>query len=165
MMPVSCHRCSTLMLRPQRLFTNVSQATASVRYAKNLSSTAAQTNTSPPPDSASPRRVVVTAVGAVTPLGKDVASSWKALISGRSGITAVPTGGGYDGIPSQIGMCACMRVCGSKLIVTERIPANLICVIVTPSQLSQLRHPQLHLSRRARFTRTVSVLRTGTMGL
>ena len=42
------------------------------------------------------RRVVVTGVGAVTPLGNDVESTWENLIAGRSGagpITAFdPTG-------------------------------------------------------------------------
>jgi 3-oxoacyl-[acyl-carrier-protein] synthase II len=32
------------------------------------------------------KRVVVTGLGAVTPLGKDVASTWEALVAGRSGI-------------------------------------------------------------------------------
>jgi 3-oxoacyl-[acyl-carrier-protein] synthase II len=32
------------------------------------------------------RRVVVTGLGAVTPLGNDVASSWKALVAGKSGV-------------------------------------------------------------------------------
>ena len=32
------------------------------------------------------RRVVVTGLGAVTPVGNDVASSWEALVAGRSGI-------------------------------------------------------------------------------
>lgn len=35
------------------------------------------------------RRVVVTGLGAVTPLGKDVATTWAALIAGRSGITRI----------------------------------------------------------------------------
>ncbi|MFU0841722.1 MAG: 3-oxoacyl-[acyl-carrier-protein] synthase 2 [Burkholderia sp.] len=35
------------------------------------------------------RRVVVTGLGMVSPLGNDVASSWKAALEGRSGITAV----------------------------------------------------------------------------
>ncbi len=35
------------------------------------------------------RRVVFTGLGAVTPLGKDVASTWEALVSGRSGIDRI----------------------------------------------------------------------------
>src|SRR5260370_7232647 len=36
-----------------------------------------------------PGRVVVTGMGAVTPVGLDVASSWDALVHGRSGIARV----------------------------------------------------------------------------
>ncbi|HEX3218849.1 MAG TPA: beta-ketoacyl-ACP synthase II [Candidatus Limnocylindria bacterium] len=35
------------------------------------------------------RRVVVTGLGAVTPLGNDVASTWKAMVAGRSGIRRI----------------------------------------------------------------------------
>ncbi|NLE88369.1 MAG: beta-ketoacyl-ACP synthase II [Myxococcales bacterium] len=35
------------------------------------------------------RRVVVTGVGAVSPCGKDVASTWSAVVSGRSGIAPI----------------------------------------------------------------------------
>jgi len=35
------------------------------------------------------RRVVVTGLGAVTPLGNDVASTWEALLHGRSGIAPI----------------------------------------------------------------------------
>ena len=35
------------------------------------------------------RRVVVTGLGAVTPLGNDVASTWQALLNGRSGIAPI----------------------------------------------------------------------------
>ena len=31
------------------------------------------------------RRVVVTGMGAITPVGNDVASTWRALVSGASG--------------------------------------------------------------------------------
>jgi 3-oxoacyl-[acyl-carrier-protein] synthase II len=36
-----------------------------------------------------PRRVVVTGMGAVTPLGTDVASTWDGLVAGRSGIRPI----------------------------------------------------------------------------
>lgn len=35
------------------------------------------------------RRVVVTGMGAITPLGNDVASFWEGLVAGRSGITGI----------------------------------------------------------------------------
>ena len=35
------------------------------------------------------RRVVVTGLGCVTPLGRDVASSWEGLVAGRSGIRPI----------------------------------------------------------------------------
>jgi len=35
------------------------------------------------------RRVVVTGIGAVTPLGGDISSSWKNLIEGKSGATLI----------------------------------------------------------------------------
>ncbi|MFC4563263.1 beta-ketoacyl-ACP synthase II [Nocardiopsis mangrovi] len=38
----------------------------------------------------SPTEVVVTGLGATTPLGGDVATTWSALLEGRSGITALP---------------------------------------------------------------------------
>ena len=34
----------------------------------------------------SERRVVVTGLGATTPLGGDVASTWSALLAGKSGV-------------------------------------------------------------------------------
>ena len=37
------------------------------------------------------RRVVVTGMGAVTPLGLDVASSWEGIVAGRSGVVPIST--------------------------------------------------------------------------
>ena len=37
------------------------------------------------------RRVVVTGLGAITPLGNDSASTWEAAVAGRSGIDFIST--------------------------------------------------------------------------
>ncbi len=59
---------------------------------------------------AAPRRVAVTGIGMVTPLGNDVASTWNALLSGESGVREIA---GFDasGFPTRIaaevrGLCA-----------------------------------------------------------
>jgi len=48
------------------------------------------------------RRVVVTGLGAVTPLGNDVATYWDGLVSGRSGLSRIAS---FDPgrVPSQVG--------------------------------------------------------------
>ncbi len=48
------------------------------------------------------RRVVVTGLGAVTPCGNDVASTWEAMVAGRSGIARI-TRFDVTGAASQIG--------------------------------------------------------------
>jgi 3-oxoacyl-[acyl-carrier-protein] synthase II len=48
------------------------------------------------------RRVLVTGLGCVTPLGLDVASSWEALVAGRCGVRAVPGFAEAD-LPVRIG--------------------------------------------------------------
>lgn len=66
-------------------------------------------NSTPAYDSASPRsvphrarrRVVVTGIGAVTPMGSDAASTWQALLEGRSGISKITTFDVED-LPSRI---------------------------------------------------------------
>jgi len=35
------------------------------------------------------RRVVVTGMGLVTPLGKDVTSTWAGMVAGRSGVSTI----------------------------------------------------------------------------
>jgi 3-oxoacyl-[acyl-carrier-protein] synthase II len=47
------------------------------------------TTTSASPTRTSSSEVVVTGLGATTPVGGDVASTWSALLAGRSGITAL----------------------------------------------------------------------------
>jgi len=50
---------------------------------------------------AAPRRVAVTGLGLVTPLGNDVPSTWKALLTGESGVREIA---GFDasGFPTRI---------------------------------------------------------------
>ncbi|MCX6032685.1 MAG: beta-ketoacyl-ACP synthase II [Chloroflexi bacterium] len=47
------------------------------------------------------QRVVVTGIGAVTPLGNDAASSWQALLAGKSGVTPI-TAFDASGLPTRI---------------------------------------------------------------
>src|SRR5947208_10861555 len=49
------------------------------------------TSRRPRPD-VSRREVVVTGLGATTPLGGDVASTWEAMVAGRSGVVALADG-------------------------------------------------------------------------
>lgn len=48
------------------------------------------------------RRVVVTGIGMVTPLGNDVASSWQAVLNGTSGVTSYDNYDGPGELPSRI---------------------------------------------------------------
>ncbi|MFJ2827428.1 beta-ketoacyl-[acyl-carrier-protein] synthase family protein [Streptomyces sp. NPDC087263] len=57
--------------------------------------------------SARPRRVVVTGLGAVTPLGVGVHELWQGLVEGRCGITELE-GAEFDGLP--------VRIAGSVLV-------------------------------------------------
>ena len=49
--------------------------------------------------------VVVTGLGATTPLGGDVASTWAAMLAGRSGVTTdhAAVGGGTAGADRRAG--------------------------------------------------------------
>jgi 3-oxoacyl-[acyl-carrier-protein] synthase II len=64
------------------------------------------------------RRVVVTGLGAVTPLGNDAVTSWRNLVAGRSGIGILTTFD-TDGFPVRIGG----QVRGFQ--PHERIPAGI----------------------------------------
>ena len=46
-------------------------------------------------------RVVVTGLGATTPLGGDVPSTWEGMLAGRSGATALADEG-YASLPARI---------------------------------------------------------------
>ncbi|XWS75823.1 hypothetical protein CRYUN_Cryun01aG0125200 [Craigia yunnanensis] len=61
------------------------KTTCRFQLAHHLSSSASL----PPPPISSPRRVVVTGLGMVTPLGCGVETTWKRLIEGKCGIRAV----------------------------------------------------------------------------
>jgi len=48
------------------------------------------------------RRVVVTGLGLVTPLGTGLQKNWEAVIAGRSGITAITRFTGLEFFPTRI---------------------------------------------------------------
>ncbi len=54
-----------------------------------------------------PRRVVVTGMGAVTPLGNDVASTWAGLLAGRSGVARIAS---FD--PSRLAVTIAAEIKG-----------------------------------------------------
>ena len=65
------------------------------------------------------RRVAVTGLGAVTPLGNDAVTTWRSLVAGRSGIGALSTFD-TDGFPVRIAG----QVRGFQ--PHERVPAELL---------------------------------------
>ncbi|MES9520238.1 beta-ketoacyl-[acyl-carrier-protein] synthase family protein [Streptomyces capoamus] len=65
------------------------------------------------------RRVLVTGLGAVTPLGGDVPSTWEGLLAGRTGIRLLD-GPGYDDFPVRIGAPAAVDPAGELPRATSR---------------------------------------------
>ena len=64
-------------------------------------------------------RVVVTGLGATTPLGGDVPSTWEGMLAGRSGATAL-TGDGYASLPARIAA----RAAVDPATVLDRVQAR-----------------------------------------
>src|SRR5918995_6366624 len=65
------------------------------------------------------QRVVVTGMGATTPLGGDVASTWEGLLAGRSGVTALEDDWARD-FPARI----IARMAVEPTSVLERVEAR-----------------------------------------
>lgn len=68
----------------------------------------------------SPARVVVTGVGLVTALGTDAATSWEALVAGRSGITPVS---GFETEGDKVAIAGEVKV-DAAASLAERLPAE-----------------------------------------
>ena len=64
-------------------------------------------------------RVVVTGLGATTPLGGDVPSTWEGMLAGRSGTTAL-TGDEYASLPARIAAPAAV----DPALVLDRVQAR-----------------------------------------
>ena len=65
-------------------------------------------------------RVVVTGLGASTPLGGDVASTWDALLAGRSGISSLPWDD-LDALPVQFAAQAAVEPADSGVLAKPRM--------------------------------------------
>ncbi|GLT94116.1 hypothetical protein SLE2022_118740 [Rubroshorea leprosula] len=63
--------------------------TSRFHITRHISSSSSCSEALPPPPIPSPRRVVVTGLGLVTPLGRGVETTWKRLIEGNCGIRAI----------------------------------------------------------------------------
>src|SRR5215213_9094843 len=64
--------------------------------------------------------VVVTGLGATTPLGGDVASTWEALLAGRSGVGRL-TWDGVEDLPVQFAAEAAVEPADSGLLTQDRM--------------------------------------------
>ena len=62
-------------------------------------------------------KVVVTGLGAITPVGADTAATWEALVAGRSGVTALTDDWAAE-LPARIAAWAA----ADPLTLMERVP-------------------------------------------
>ena len=60
------------------------------------------------------RRVVVTGLGAITPLGANISTTWRRLLQGESGIVGLPSTPRWAGLPSRIAGLVPRRAPGSS---------------------------------------------------
>ncbi|OBT50111.1 hypothetical protein VE04_09523 [Pseudogymnoascus sp. 24MN13] len=67
------------------------------------------------------RRVVITGLGAVTPLGASISRTWRGIIAGKSGLVATPDSEEYKAIPSRV---AGLVPTESRQRFTEPVPKD-----------------------------------------
>ncbi|OBT46798.1 3-oxoacyl-[acyl-carrier-protein] synthase 2 [Pseudogymnoascus sp. WSF 3629] len=67
------------------------------------------------------RRVVITGLGAVTPLGASISRTWRGIIAGKSGLVATPDSEEYRAIPSRVAGLVPME---SRQNFTEPVPKD-----------------------------------------
>jgi 3-oxoacyl-[acyl-carrier-protein] synthase II len=67
------------------------------------------------------RRVVITGLGAVTPLGASISRTWRGIIAGKSGLVATPDSEEYKAIPSRV---AGLVPTESRQSFTEPVPKD-----------------------------------------
>lgn len=67
------------------------------------------------------RRVVITGLGAVTPLGASISRTWGGIIAGKSGLVATPDSEEYRAIPSRV---AALVPTESRQGFTEPVPKD-----------------------------------------
>lgn len=63
------------------------------------------------------RRVVVTGMGMITPLGHDLESTWQAILAGKSGVAAI---GHFDASDLACRICACVKDFDLTPYMTEK---------------------------------------------
>ena len=83
-------------------------------------------------------RIAVTGIGLVTALGRDLATSWAALLAGRSGIRAI-TRFDTTGMRSRIG--GCVDLPGEPVMAADRIAAMAGLALAEAVAQAGMAHP------------------------